>query len=97
VTEQVPVKSAAADAGINLNSASRFKKQWEEENTVLPSKKKREPDKGVMINMKQQHTQFAVAILDSYAPMILDRIRHIVLVEFPNLAVSKTAFFNHVR
>jgi hypothetical protein len=45
--------------------------------------------------MKQQHTQFVVVIVDTYAPMVLDQMSHKFSIEFLNLTVSKTAFCNH--
>lgn len=81
-TKQVPVRSAAADAGISLSLAFRLIKLWEEEGTILPSKK-RGLSKGIVANIKQQHTQFVVAIVDSYASVTLDQMRHRLLIEFP--------------
>jgi transposase len=96
VIEQVPVKDAAADAGINKSTAYRFKKQWEEFYTIAPSKK-RGPSKGTNAIMKEQHTLFIISIVNSYAPTTLEQMRRKLLKEYPELKVSKTAFYNHVR
>lgn len=70
--------------------------QWEVLGTV-PESKKSGPSKDTRISIKYQHIQFVIEIVYSFTPMTLDQIRQRFLVEFLDLAVSRTAFYGHVR
>ncbi|KAI8048502.1 DDE superfamily endonuclease-domain-containing protein [Thamnidium elegans] len=96
VTEQVSVKDAALDTGITVSTAYRFKKQWEELGTV-PLAKKRGPGKGTGAILTEAHSLFIISIVNSYAPTTLEQMRYRLLEAYPELKISKTAFYNHVR
>lgn len=58
-----------------------------------PPSRKRGPDRRTGANMKQQRTQFFIAIIDSYVPTFFEEMGNRLLNDFLNLTVIKTAFY----
>lgn len=94
VIEQNPIKVAAAVAGISLKSAYYYRSLWNKHEGTIPQKKKG-PKKSD--DLKEDHTQFILELVDSFAAITLDEMRLQLLDKFPELKISKSSFYRFIK
>ncbi|CEP08731.1 hypothetical protein [Parasitella parasitica] len=94
ILEMKSVREAASITGIKLKTAYGLRDYW---NTygVIPEPKKRGPK--LSADLKQEHVDFILNIVDQWAATTLDSMREQLLNAFPELKVSKTGFYRFIK
>lgn len=87
--------AAAKQLGITRTSAYRFREQWIKNGEVV--RKKTGPAKGTISPLKQEHTNFIIRFIDTFATATIEHVREALMKEFPTLDTSKSAVHRHMR
>jgi transposase len=90
ICEQKSVKFAAVKSGIELKSAYRYRKTWNE-TFIIPDPKRRGPKKSNILG--EAHLLELIPLIDLNSTITLKEMLAALVKKFPDLEVSQSSFY----